>query len=118
MPKLTIWEYRPSCLRHPPLTAVGLQENAARERGLKFSVNYADTSDWYSSRRIGEKCSGYKVLIEEDSHRICGAHLLGAGSEEVINIFAAAIRLGLAATQLKEIIFAYPTRGSDVAYML
>lgn len=102
----------------PPLTAVGLQEKAAREQGLKFRANYAETSGWYSSRRIGEKCSGYKVLVEEGSDRILGAHLLGADSEEVINIFAMAIRLGITAPQLKEMIFTYPTRTSDLSYML
>jgi glutathione reductase (NADPH) len=102
----------------PPLAAVGLQEKAAREQGLKVSANHADSSEWYSSRRIGEKCSGYKVLVEEDSGRILGAHLLGADSEEVINIFTMAIRLGITAPQLKEMIFSYPTRSSDLAYML
>jgi glutathione reductase (NADPH) len=102
----------------PPLAAVGLHEKTARERGLKFKSNQAETSEWYSSRRIAEKCSGYKVLVEEGSNRIIGAHLLGASSEEVINIFAMAIRLGIVAPQLKEMLFAYPTRCSDLEYML
>ena len=37
---------------------------------------------------------------------------------EVINIFALAIRQGLSARQLEDTIFAYPTSGSDIAYML
>jgi glutathione reductase (NADPH) len=102
----------------PPLAAVGLQEKAASEQGLKFKTNHAETSEWYSSRRIGEKCSGFKVLLEENTDRILGAHLLGANSEDVINIFALAIRLGISAAQLKEMIFTYPTRSSDVEYML
>ncbi|HTV54663.1 MAG TPA: NAD(P)/FAD-dependent oxidoreductase, partial [Terriglobia bacterium] len=102
----------------PPLAAVGLQQKAAREQGRKFRVNHAETSEWYSSRRIGEKCSGYKVLVEEGSNRIIGAHLLGFDSEDVINIFAMAIRLGIVASQLKEMIFTYPTRCSDLEYML
>lgn len=102
----------------PPLAAVGLLESAAREQGLNFIVEHADTSGWYSSRRIGEVCSGYKVLIEKDSQRILGAHLLGAGSEEVINIFALAIRSGITAPELKQMIFSYPTRTSDIRYML
>lgn len=102
----------------PPLAAVGLQEETARERGLKFRVNHANTSGWYSSRRVGEKHSAYKVLIEESSDRILGAHLLGPNSDELINVFALAIRSGIPAASLKEMIFAYPTHGSDVPYML
>jgi glutathione reductase (NADPH) len=102
----------------PPLASVGLQEEAARKQGLHFRINQADTSSWYSSRRIGEKCSGYKVLIEENTDRVLGAHVLGHHSEEVINIFALAIRLELKAGDIKEGILSYPTNSSDIGYML
>src|SRR5215469_9209610 len=65
----------------PPLASVGLQEAAAKARGLSFKANYGDTSGWYSSRRVGMKHSGYKVLGEDGSNRILGAHLLGIHAE-------------------------------------
>lgn len=102
----------------PPLATVGLQERAAQEQGLRFQVKREITSGWYSSRRVAETCSGFKVLVEEGSNRILGAHLLGPHADETINLFALAIRSGLRATDLKETLFAYPTHGSDVRYML
>lgn len=102
----------------PPMASVGLHEQAARAQNLRFRVNHQDTSGWYSSRRVGEDHSGFKVLIEEDSGRILGAHVLGPHAEETINLFALAIRRGLSATDLKETIFAYPTHASDIQYML
>jgi glutathione reductase (NADPH) len=102
----------------PPLATVGLSEAAARARQLKFRVTHEDTAGWYSSRRRGEECSGFKVLIEEDTDRILGAHLLGPHAEETINLFALAMRHGLTAAQLKESIYAYPTHGSDIPYMV
>ncbi len=102
----------------PPLASVGLQERPARERGLRFRTNRQVTSSWYSSRRVGEEFSGFKVLIEEGSNRILGAHLLGSQSEELINVFALAIRTGTRAADLKHIMFAYPTHASDIAYMV
>ena len=72
----------------------------------------------YSSRRVGEECSGFKVLVEENTGRILGAHLLGSGAEELINLFALAIRLGLPAKELKETLYAYPTHGSNIPYMV
>ncbi len=102
----------------PPLAAVGLQEAAARQQGLRFRVHKERTSGWYSSRRIAEDCSGFKVLIEEETERILGAHLLGPHTEDTINLFALAIRSGLSASDLKHTTFAYPTHASDVAYML
>ncbi len=97
---------------------MGLQEEAAKQQSLRFKVKHEDTSGWYSSKRVGIKYSGYKTLVEEDSGRILGAHLLGTHAEEVINIFALAIRKGITAEDLKTMIFAYPTSTSDVSYMV
>jgi len=102
----------------PPLASVGLREDVAKEQGLKFMVKHEDTSDWYSSRRVNLKHSGFKVLVEEDSRRILGAHLLGEHAEEVIILFALAIRFGLKADDLKTMIYAYPTSASEVSYMV
>jgi len=67
---------------------------------------------------MGETTSGFKVLIEEGSQRILGAHLFGPHAEEVINIFAVAVRFGIRAEELKQVLFAYPTSASDVVHML
>lgn len=102
----------------PSLAAVGLNESEAGEQNLRFKVNKEMSAQWYSSRRIAEKYSGFKVLVEENTDRILGAHLLGNGAEEVINLFGVAMRSGMRATDLKHALYAYPTRGSDVPYML
>ncbi len=102
----------------PPLASVGLQENAAKAQGLKFKVNHSDTSGWYSSRRVGIKHSGYKVLVEDGSKRILGAHLLGIHAEETINLFAMAMRFGLTADQLKDMRYTYPSHSDDISYMV
>jgi glutathione reductase (NADPH) len=47
----------------PPLASVGLLEHEARGRGLSFEVHHADTSGWYSSRRVAMKPSAFKVLV-------------------------------------------------------
>ena len=75
-------------------------------------------SGWYSARRVGEDCTGYRVLIGEDDGRILGAHLLGPGAEETINLFALAVRAGLRASDLEGMLAAYPSLGSNVASML
>jgi glutathione reductase (NADPH) len=102
----------------PPLASVGLSEREAREQGLKYRVKNEMTSTWYSSRRVAEKYSGYKVLVEEGTDRILGAHLLGDQAGEVVNVFAVAIRSGMPAANLRDMVFAYPTHGSDVSHML
>jgi glutathione reductase (NADPH) len=102
----------------PPLASVGLQDDAARKQGLKFRVKHEDTSGWYASRRVNLQHSGFKVLVEDGSDRILGAHLFGEHAEEVINIFGLAVRYGLKAQDLQTMIYAYPTSASDVKYMV
>lgn len=102
----------------PPLARVGLLEDEARERNLRFRTTCAKTSGWYTARRVGEDCAGFKTLVEEGSDRILGAHVLGPNAEDVIDIFALAMRAGVTAQQLKSQVFAYPTAVSDVGHML
>src|ERR1700689_5428673 len=102
----------------PPLAGVGLSERGASEQDLRFRVKKETTSTWYSSRRVGETCSGYKVLVEEGTDRILGAHILGSDAGEVINLFMLAIRSGMRSIDLKHMLFAYPTSGSNMTRML
>jgi glutathione reductase (NADPH) len=100
----------------PPLASVGLSERNAQKRGLNFRTTKEMTSHRYSSRRVGETYSGFKV--EEDTDRILGAHLLGERSDEVINLFGLAMRSELRAIDLKHMLFSYPTHGSELPHML
>jgi glutathione reductase (NADPH) len=102
----------------PPLAAVGLTEAAARAAGRSFRTHFQDTSGWFNTRRVGETASAFKVLVDEGADRIVGAHLLGPQADETINLFGVAIRLGLPASELRQVPFAYPTYGSDVRFML
>ncbi len=102
----------------PTLARVGLSEEAARAQGLRFTTHHEDTSSWYSSRRVALPHTGFKTLVEEGTDRILGAHLLGLHAEEVINLFALAIRTGVLATDLKQMVYAYPTSASDMSYLL
>jgi glutathione reductase (NADPH) len=103
----------------PPLVSVGMQEKEAIDQGLRFKIKHEDTSGWASSQRVGETCAAFKVLIEEDTNRILGAHIVGPNAEEVINIFSLAIRLGLTSKDLNDpILYTYPTNSSDILYML
>jgi glutathione reductase (NADPH) len=102
----------------PPLARVGLLEQEASATGLQFTVRHEDTSGWYSSRRVGEAFSAYKVLVERNTDRILGAHLLGPHADETINLFALAMRAGVTADRFKQMLWAYPTHASDTAHMV
>jgi glutathione reductase (NADPH) len=102
----------------PPLARVGLNEATAQAQGLSFTTHQEDTSGWYSSRRVGLAHTGFKTLVEDGTERILGVDLLGVHAEEIVNIFAIAVRKGLSARDLKDVLYAYPTSGSDIGYMI
>lgn len=102
----------------PELTRVGLLESEAAELNVDYRVKFTDTGGWYSNMRVGEDCAAVKVIIDNRSDEILGAHLLGPEYAEVINLFGLAIRLGLKTRDLKKMVSAYPSVGSDFGSML
>lgn len=102
----------------PPIASVGLREDQARAQRRKYRLNSALTPDWFSARRLGETIYGHKVLVESETGAILGAHLVGPHVDEVINIFAMAVRHRLKADDLEGTMFAYPTGASDISSML
>jgi glutathione reductase (NADPH) len=102
----------------PPIASVGLNESQAQALGLKFKVKSENTPNWYTARRLAERVYGYKTLVEEGTGEILGAHIVGPHADEVINLFALAIRHNLTARDLRTTMFAYPTGASDIGYMV
>ena len=87
-------------------------------RGIDFDVRFHRSSGWYTSLRVAESWTAYKVLVEKGTGRILGAHVLGPGAEEQINLFTMAMGAGLTANQVKGVVFAYPSYASDLASMV
>ncbi len=102
----------------PPLAMVGLTEETARTQGRKVRVQCGDTSQWYSSRRVGAKHTAYKIVFDDDRNEIAGAHILGFDAEELGNICSLAIRAKVKASSIPGVLFAYPTGASELQYML
>lgn len=102
----------------PTLASVGLTETEAQARQLNFRVTQGDTTGWPSSKRIGEEYGAYKVLIENGSELILGAHIVRHNAAEVINLFALAMKGNIPAPELADLMWAYPTSTSDLKYMV
>ena len=102
----------------PPIAAVGLGEAEARKQGLEFRVHARKASGWFTARQAAQPVYGFKVLVAKDTGAVLGAHLVGPHAEEVINVFALAVRRGITAGALKSTMFAYPTAASDISHML
>lgn len=102
----------------PPLAMVGLTEDESVKRGIQVEVKKGEMTFWYNSRRRMVPGSFFKILLEKDTGKILGAHILGESSEEVINIFALAIRLNLDVETLLSVQYTYPSDTNDIRYMI
>jgi glutathione reductase (NADPH) len=109
----------PSCVfTVPALATVGLSEEKAKEKGLKTRVQVNDMLSWLSARTFAETVAWSKIIVEEKTDRIVGAHFVGHAGEELINIFSLVMQHGITATQLREFVFAYPSFSADIKSML
>lgn len=105
----------PSCVfTVPALASVGLTEAKARESGRKIKVEVNDMSDWLSSRTYNESAAWAKVILDENNGRILGAHMVGHAAEELIHIFALAMKFGITANDIRETVYAFPTFTNDI----
>jgi glutathione reductase (NADPH) len=59
-----------------------------------------------------------KVIVDQSTDHILGAHFVGHAGQELVNIFGLAMRFGITASQIRENIYAYPTFSSDIKHML
>jgi len=102
----------------PAISAVGYTEQQAKDAGLDFHVKSKRTEHWFTSFRSMEKYSAFKILIENNTEKILGAHIIGPHAEDVINLFVIAMKQGMTTGDLRKIVYAYPTASSDILHML
>ena len=84
----------------PALASVGLTQADAEAKGIELRAAVNDVHEWLSGRTYAENTAWAKVLIDNKTDRILGAHLVGHAGEELIHIFALAIKHGITATEI------------------
>jgi glutathione reductase (NADPH) len=109
----------PSCLfTVPSLSMVGHTEASARAAGLNVRVELNDMREWLSGKTWAETSALVKVIVDRDSDLIRGAHIVGHGGEELIHLFALAMRHKITTAALKEAVYAFPTFTADMRYVM
>ena len=108
----------PACVfTVPALASVGLTQAAAEEKGIDLRVEVNDMRNWLSGRTYAETAAWAKVLIDKQTYRIIGAHILGHAGEELIHIFALAMKHGIPAGDVKDLVYGFPTFSADIKSM-
>jgi glutathione reductase (NADPH) len=102
----------------PALASVGLTQASAETNGRDVRVVVNEMHEWLSGRTYAENAAWAKVVIDNKTNRILGAHLLGHAAEELIHLFALAVKHGITATEIRNFVYGFPTFSSDIKSML
>ena len=93
----------------PQIASVGLTEAQAAERGLKVKVGRFPFQGNGKAIALGEPEGLIKVLFDDKTGELLGAHMIGAEVTELIQGYGIAMELETTEAELMHTVFAHPT---------
>lgn len=101
----------------PEIGTVGLSEEAARAAGRPLDIYTADFRPLKATLSGRQTRTFMKLVVDQESDRVLGCHLMGEGSSEMIQL--AAVALGLKATKadFDRTIAVHPTAAEELVTM-
>jgi len=93
----------------PSIGSIGYRESTAIEKGIKIKTGKFPFSANGKAVASNHTTGFVKVIIEEESHKIIGAHIIGYGATDLISEFIPAMKLGATAEDIVESIHPHPT---------
>lgn len=98
---------------HPPIGTVGLSEQAARERHGAVRIYRSDFRPLQHSLSGRSERTLVKLVVDDATDRVLGAHMVGADAGEVIQGFAVALKCGATKAQFDATIGIHPTSAEE-----
>ncbi|MDP2313500.1 MAG: dihydrolipoyl dehydrogenase [Pseudomonadota bacterium] len=98
----------------PQIASVGLTEEAAKAKGLDFSVGSFPFSANGKARGTGHTEGFVKVLVDKKYGEILGAHIIGHDASELLSTFVMARAAEMTAEGILHTVFAHPTMGETM----
>lgn len=102
---------------HPPLAGVGLTESQARNQLGSVRVY---TSDFRPMKHVlagRNERALYKLVVDNASDRVVGAHMIGPDAPEIMQIVAVAVKAGLTKEQFDQCIAIHPTMAEELVLL-
>jgi len=93
----------------PQIASVGLTEAQAKDRGLKVKVGRFPFQGNGKAIALGEPEGLIKVLFDDKTGELLGAHMIGAEVTELIQGYGIAMELETTEAELMHTVFAHPT---------
>ena len=102
---------------HPPLAGVGLTEGEARNTLGSIRVYTADFRPMKNVLAGRNERALYKIVVDDASDRIVGAHMIGPDAPEVMQILAVAVKAGIRKSQLDDVVAIHPTMAEELVLL-
>lgn len=104
------YNLNPGCIYClPSIASIGYRESQAVEKGIKIKVGKFPFSANGKAVASNHTTGFVKVIIEEETHKIIGAHIIGYGATDLIAEFIPAMKMGATAEDIVESIHPHPT---------
>lgn len=98
-----------SVFLNPPFSRVGMSEKEALDKGYRVKLGKLMVAAIPKAQVTGQLSGMLKVVIDEETGLILGAHLFCDESHEMINLVKLAIDAKLPYTVLRDTIYTHPT---------
>ncbi|PKL52298.1 MAG: dihydrolipoyl dehydrogenase [Nitrospira bacterium HGW-Nitrospira-1] len=98
----------------PEIASVGLREHQAVEKGIKYKTGHFQFRGLGKAHAMGEITGFIKLIAEESSDKLIGAHIIGPHASDLIHEAALAMKAGLTVRDIAETIHAHPTLAEGV----
>ena len=98
---------------HPNLATVGLSEEAAREKFQAVDIYKTAFRSLKHTLTSNKERIVVKLVVDRDSQRVVGAHMLGPDAGEIIQGIAIAVKMGATKAQFDATIGIHPTAAEE-----
>jgi glutathione reductase (NADPH) len=103
---------------HPPIGTVGLTEAAAREKyGNAVTIYTSGFVSLYYGVVERKSRSNMKLVCVGADEQVVGCHMIGPGSDEILQGFAVAVKLGARKQDLDDTVAIHPTSAEELVTM-
>ena len=93
----------------PEVGTVGMSEAEAKAKNIPVRTSLFQMRELGKAQAMGETAGLFKLICEEQSGKILGAHIAGAHASDLVAEAALAMQLGATAADLVNTIHAHPT---------
>ena len=98
----------------PEIASVGLTEKKAKEQGLEYKVGKFPFTASGKATTAGEKDGFVKLIIDANTDKILGAHMIGANVTEMLAGIVLARNVGATAKDIIRTIHPHPTMSEAI----